>query len=162
MRHEDYFDLQVCVRRLLVVSSTPLWSHAKNVVGPRWPDSDCIAALSLVASAAGNNIVILIPLAKGQMANCIFSFAIVMSTSYGCAPDYLGHLPAMSIKATLHATAPLLYLCRRYPKCLWGLYASPPPVAMVVVGWFLCPPPLFFWNKGFLPHTRLTPNKKIT
>ena len=34
--------------------------------------------------------------------------------------------------------APLLYLCRRCPKCPWGLYASSPPVAMVVVGWFLC------------------------
>ena len=32
----------------------------------------------------------------------------------------------MSIKTTLHATAPLLYPCRRYPKCPWGLYASPP------------------------------------
>ena len=28
-------DLQVCVCRLLVVGSTPEWSHAKNVVGPR-------------------------------------------------------------------------------------------------------------------------------
>ena len=27
--------------------------------------------------------------------------------------------------------------CRRYPKCRWGLYASPPPVAMAVVGLFL-------------------------
>ena len=29
------FDLQACVCRLLVVGPTPLWLHAKNVVGPR-------------------------------------------------------------------------------------------------------------------------------
>ena len=33
--------------------------------------------------------------------------------------------------------APLLYPCTRYPNCLWGLYASPPPVAVAVVGLFL-------------------------
>ena len=43
-----------------------------------------------------------------------------------------------------------------------GLYASPPPVAMAVVGWFLCFPAFFFfWKKGFFfSHTRLTPQKK--
>ena len=77
-----------------------------------------------------------------------FLFAIMMNTSYGCAPRYFRHLLAMSIKPTLHATAPLLYPCRRCPKCPWGLYASTPPVAKAVVGWFLCPPPPF-WKKGF-------------
>ena len=52
-----------------------------------------------------------------------FSFAIMMSTSYG----YFCHLLAMSIKTTPHARAPLLYLCRRYPKFPCGLYASSPP-----------------------------------
>ena len=66
----------------------------------------------------------------------------------------------MSIKTTLHATAPLLYPCRRYPKCPWGLYASPPPVAMAVVGWFVFPR-LFFGKKAFFSHTRLTPKKKF-
>ena len=68
----------------------------------------------------------------------------------------------MSIKTTLHTTAPLLYPCWRYPKCPWGLYASPPPVAMAVVGWFLCFPAFFFWEKWvFFPQTRLTPQKKV-
>ena len=69
-----------------------------------------------------------------------------------CAPHYFHHLPAMSIKTPLHATGPLLYPCRRYPKCPWGLYASPPPAAMAVVGWFLFFPAfffLFFLKKGF-------------
>ena len=72
-----------------------------------------------------------------------------------CAPRYFRHLSAMNIKTTLHATAPLLYPCRRYPKCPWRLYASPPPVAMAVVGWFLCFPPFFFFfgKKGFFLHT---------
>ena len=53
---------------------------------------------------------------------------------------------------------------------MWGLYASPPPVAMAVVGWFLCFPAFFFWKKGFFfsicnlrrkkKFTRLTPKKK--
>ena len=77
------------------------------------------------------------------------------------AARYFRHLPAMSVKTTLHATAPLLYPCRRYPKCPWGLYASPPPVAMAVVGWFLCFPAFFFLEKRvFFSHTRLTPKKK--
>ena len=77
----------------------------------------------------------------------------------------------MSINTTLHATAPLLYPCRRYPKGPWGLYASPPPVAMAVVGWFLCFPAFlfsflsfffFFLEKRvFLPHTRLAPKKSL-
>ena len=51
----------------------------------------------------------------------------------------------------LTATAPLLYPCRRYPKYPWGLYASPPLVA--VVGWFLSPPPIFFlWKRGVFPY----------
>ena len=75
----------------------------------------------------------------------------------------------MNIKTTLHATAPLLFPCRGYPKCPWGLYASPPPVAMAVVGWFLCFP-AFFGKKGFFfpirdlrqkkKFTRVTPKKK--
>ena len=75
--------------------------------------------------------------------------------------------------------------CRRYPKCRWGLYASPPPVAMAVVGLFLLSS--FFCEKkkctrvasgkkksirglhqekkcAFFPlaffHTRVTPKKK--
>ena len=68
----------------------------------------------------------------------------------------------MSIKSTLHAPAPLLYLCRRYPKCPWGLYASPPPVAMAVVGWFLCFPAFFFIKKRgfFSPIHDLCQKKK--
>ena len=95
---------------------------------------------------------------KGKL---LFSSAIMMITSYGCAPRYFRHLPAMSIKTTLHATAPLLYPCWRYPECPWGLSASPHPVAMAVVGWLLCPPPplFFFGKKRFFPHTLLTPNK---
>ena len=71
-----------------------------------------------------------------------------------CAPRNFRHLPAMRIKTTLQATAPLLYLCRRYPKCPWGLCASPPPVAMAVVGWFLRFPALFFGKKGVFFHMR--------
>ena len=69
-------------------------------------------------------------------------FAVMIPPS---AARYFRHLPAMSIKTTLHATAPLLYPCQRYPKCPWGLYASSPPVAMAVVGWFLCFPAFFFF-----------------
>ena len=65
----------------------------------------------------------------------------------------------MNIKTTLHATAPLLYPCRRYPKCPWGLYASPPPVAMAVFGWFLCFP-AFFWKNGFFSPIRDLRQKK--
>ena len=66
----------------------------------------------------------------------------------------------MSIKTTLHVMAPLLYPCRRYPNCPWGLYASPPPVAMAVVGWFLCFSAFFFWDKSyFLPHATYTKKK---
>ena len=63
-----------------------------------------------------------------------FLFVIMMSVLH----VYFRHLPAMSIKAALHSMAPLLYPCRTHPKCPWGLYDSPPPVAMAVVGWFLC------------------------
>ena len=88
-----------------------------------------------------------------------FLFAVMIPPS---AARYFRHLPAMSIKTTLHATAPLLYPCRRYPKCPWGLYASPPPVAMAVVGWFLCFPAFFFFEKWvFFSHTLLTPKKKV-
>ena len=86
-----------------------------------------------------------------------FLFAVMIPPS---AARYFRHLPAMSIKTTLHATAPLLYPCWRYPKCPWGLYASPPPVAMVVVGWFLCFPAFFLEKWVFFSHTRLTPKKK--
>ena len=86
-----------------------------------------------------------------------FLFAVMIPPS---AARYFRHLPAMSIKTTLHATAPLLYPCRRYPKCPWGLYASPPPVAMAVVGWFLCFPAFFLEKWVFFPHTRLMPKKK--
>ena len=127
--HKDCFDLQVCVRRLLVVAPTPLWLHAKNVVGLRSLDSGGIAGLSFVAGGAGSNIVILIPLAKAEGRVVFF-----VCDHDECAPRYFRHLPAMSIKTTLHATAPLLYPCRRYPKCPWGLYASPPPIALEVVG----------------------------
>ena len=71
-----------------------------------------------------------------------------------CAPLFFCHLPAMSIKTTLHATAEFLYPCRRYPKCPWGLYASPPPVDMAVLGVVLMfPRPFLFQKKGFFPHT---------
>ena len=87
-----------------------------------------------------------------------FLFAVMIAPS---AARYFRHLPAMSIKTTLHATAPLLYPCRRYPKCPWGLYASPPPVAMAVVGWFLCFP-AFFWKNGFFfPIRDLRQKKKV-
>ena len=86
-----------------------------------------------------------------------FLFAVMIPPS---AARYFRHLPAMSIKTTLHATAPLLFPCRRYSKCPWGLYASPPPVAMAVVGWFLCFPAFFLEKWVFFPHTRLTPKKK--
>ena len=78
-----------------------------------------------------------------------FLFAVMIPPS--AARYFRRHLPAMSIKTTLHGTAPLLYPCRRYPKCPWGLYASPPPVAMAVVRWFLCFPAFFFffWKNGF-------------
>ena len=72
--------------------------------------------------------------------------------SIGCAPRYFRHLPAMSINPTLHAIAPLRYPCWRYPKCLWGLYASPPPVAMAVVE---CFPSVFF------PCTQIKPKKSL-
>ena len=44
---------------------------------------------------------------------------------------------------------------RGVPNCPLGLYASPPPVAMAVVGWFLCPPPPFFFRKRefLFPYT---------
>ena len=87
-----------------------------------------------------------------------FLFAVMIPPS---AARYFRHLPAMSIRTTLHATAPLLYPCRRYPKCPWGLYASPPPVAMAVVGWFLCFPSFFLEKWVFFSHTRLTPKKKV-
>ena len=88
-----------------------------------------------------------------------FLFAVMIPPS---AARYFRHLPAMSIKTTLHATAPLLYPCRRYPKCPWGLYASPPPVAMAVVGWFLCFPAFFFWKNGFFfPIRDLRQKKKV-
>ena len=87
-----------------------------------------------------------------------FLFAVMIPPS--AARYFRRHLPAMSIKTTLHATAPLLYPCRRYPKCPWGLYASRPPVAMAVVGWFLCFPAFFLEKWVFFPHTRLTPRKK--
>ena len=63
---------QACVCRFLVVGCTPLWSHAKNVVGLRWLYSCGITSLSFVVGGAGSNIVILIPLAKGRKASCIF------------------------------------------------------------------------------------------
>ena len=73
----------------------------------------------------------------------------------------MDELPAMCIKTTLHAMAPLLYPCRRYPKCPWGLYASPPLVAMAVVGWFLCFPAFFFWKKGGVSICDLRQKKKV-
>ena len=95
-----------------------------------------------------------------------FLFAVMIAPS---AAPYFRHLPAMSIKTTLHATAPLLYPCRRYPKCPWGLCASPPVVAMAVVEVFLCFPALFFVKNGFFfpmrdlrqkeMFTRFTPKK---
>ena len=45
-------------------------------------------------------------------------------------------------------------------KCPWGLYASPPPVAMAVVGWFLCFSALFLENRVFFPIRDLRPPKK--
>ena len=95
--------------------------------------------------------------------NLHFSFVIMMSTSYGCAPRYFRHLPAMGLKTTLHTTAPLLYPSWRYPKCLWGaicftsfssngncwVVLVPPP-----------PPPHLFWKNGFF-HTGLTPKKGL-
>ena len=86
-----------------------------------------------------------------------FLFAVMIPP---CAARYFRRHSAMSIKTTLHATAPLLYPCRRYPKCPWGLYASPPPVAMAVVGWFLCFPAFFLEKWVFFSHMRLTPKKK--
>ena len=77
------------------------------------------------------------------------------------AARYFRHLPAMSIKTTLHATAPLLYPCRRYPKCPWGLYASPPPVAMAVVGWLLCFPAFFFKLGFFFPYATCAKKKSL-
>ena len=98
-----------------------------------------------------------------------FLFAVMIPPS---AARYFRHLPAMSIKTTIHATAPLLYPCRSYRKCPWGRYASPHPVAMAVVGWFLCFPAFFFMEKlVFFPirdlrqkkkYMRLTPKKKIS
>ena len=89
-----------------------------------------------------------------------FLFAVMIPPS---AARYFRHLPAMSIKTTLHATAPLLYPCRRYPKCPWGLYASPPPVAMAVVGWFLCFPAFFFFGKMgfFFPYATYAKKKSL-
>ena len=89
-----------------------------------------------------------------------FSFAVMIPPF---AASYLRHLPAMSVKTTLHATAPLLYVCRRYPKCPWGLYASPPPVAMALIGWFLCFPAffLFFLKNGFHFPIRDLHKKKV-
>ena len=86
-----------------------------------------------------------------------FSFAIMMSSSILFLPS-----AGNEYKNTLHATAPLLYPCWRYTKCLWGLYSSPPRVAMAVVGWFLFFPTFFFFlEKGFFFHTRLTQKKKL-
>ena len=42
--------------------------------------------------------------------------------------------PLLPSQVRLHATAPLLYPYRRYPKCPWGQYASPPLVAMALGG----------------------------
>ena len=91
---------------------------------------------------------------KGKLQ---FSIVFMMSTSHGCAPRYFRHLPVMSLKTTLH---PLLYPCWRYPKCPWGLYASPPPVAMAVFGWFLCPH-TFFGKKDFFPILNLRQKKSF-
>ena len=67
----------------------------------------------------------------------------------------------MSIKTTLHATAPLLYLCRTYRKCRWGLYASPPPLATAVVGWFSYFRTFFFlWKTGLVFFIRDLHQKK--
>ena len=87
-----------------------------------------------------------------------FLFAVMIPPS--AARDFRRHLPAMSIKTTLHATAPLLYPCWRYPKCPLGLYASPLLVAMAVVGWFLCFP-AFFGKNGFFFPIRDLRQKKI-
>ena len=64
------------------------------------------------------------------------------------------------MKFTLHAMAPLLYPFRRYPKCPWGLYTSPPPVAMAVVGLFLCFPAFFLWRMGFFSPYAIYAKKK--
>ena len=85
-----------------------------------------------------------------------FLFAVMIPP---CAARYFRRHSAMSIKTTLHATAPLLYPCRRYPKCPWGLYASPPPVAMAVVGCSCVSPP-FFWKNGFFFPIRDLRQKK--
>ena len=47
------------------------------------------------------------------------------------------------------------------PKMSVGAICSPPPVAMAVVGWFLCFPAFFFFKMGFFPHTRLTPKIEV-
>ena len=89
-----------------------------------------------------------------------FLFAVMIPPS--AARYFRRHLPVMSIKTTLHATAPLLYPCRRYPKCPWGLYASPPPVAMAVVGWFLCFPAFFFGKMCFFfPYATYAKKKSL-
>ena len=48
----------------------------------------------------------------------------------------VGELGCIALHASHPSRALLLYPCQRCPKCLWGLYASPPPVAMAVVGLF--------------------------
>ena len=85
-------------------------------------------------------------------------FAVIIPL---CAARYFRCHSAMSIKTTLHATAPLLYPCRRYPKCPWGLYASPPPVAMAAVRWFLCFSAFFLEKWVFFSHTPLAAKKNV-
>ena len=91
--------------------------------------------------------------------NLPFSFALVMSTSYGCASRCFHNLPAMSIKTTLHATAPLLYPCLRYSKCSWGIcFTSSGSNGGC---WVVLVPPSPFGTKDVFFHTQLMPKKTL-
>ena len=74
--------------------------------------------MSFLAGGTSSNIVIRYRLPKPDE-----QIAFFVCSHYECATRDFRHLPAMSIKTTLHATAPLLYPCWRYPKCRWGLFS---------------------------------------
>ena len=88
--------------RLLVVGSTPLWSHVKNVVGPRWADLGGIAWLELCSwwcRLQCGHFGAACQRPKGKLH---FSFAIMMSTSYGCAPTLFLFLPSTGDEYKTH------------------------------------------------------------
>ena len=84
-----------------------------------------------------------------------FSFAVMMSTSYGCAlfPPSAGD----ECKNHPSHNGTIALRVMDVPKMSVGAICFTSSVA--VAGWFLCPPP-FFWKRFFF-HTRITPKKSF-